>query len=138
MEDYDSSHETSKAIIDMASALMGRLEHPQARDLKFFRWHNAAVTGAILKYKDRYTKAKKYKEKVLQEFHKKRSSTIFEMKWAQYLDSSRTHFFTASSCLTLHLRKSLIDVIRASAPEDEGTSEVEVASLTYEEENAIR
>ena len=36
MEDYDSSHETSKAIIDMASALMGRLEHPQAQDLKFF------------------------------------------------------------------------------------------------------
>ena len=86
MEDYDSSYETSKAIIDMASALMGRLEHPQARDLKFFRWHNAAVTGAILKYKDRYKKAKKYKEKVLQEFHKKRSSTIFEMKWAQYLN----------------------------------------------------
>ena len=38
----------------------------------------------------------------------------------------------------LAFKKSLIAAIRASAPEDEGTSEVEVASLTYEEENAIR
>ena len=41
------------------------------------------MTEAIVKYKDRYKKAQKYKEKVL---HIKRSSTIFEMKWAQYLN----------------------------------------------------
>lgn len=112
------------------------MEHPQARDMKFCKWHNAAVSEAILKYKDKYKKAKKYKEKVLQEFHKKRSSAIFELKWAQYLNfillKPDPLFYNQVSYLAF--KKSLMDTIRV----DEALSDVEVASLTYEEENAIR
>ena len=58
------------------------------------------------------------------------------MKWAQYLNFIGPLFY--NQVFYLAFKKSLRDAIRASAPEDEGTSEVEVASLTYEEENAIR
>ena len=55
------------------------------------------------------------------------------MKWAQYLNfiGLKPDPLYYNQVSYLAFKKSLIDTIRAS-------SEVEVASLTYEEENAIR